>query len=50
MSKISLIELSSLKKQFDEIIAWKSELKRKLKKYQILFLSLKKNLKTIKAI
>lgn len=47
-SKISIIELSSLKKQFDEIIAWKSELLKEVEAISITISAVKEEFKDYK--
>lgn len=47
-SKISLIELSTLKKQFDEIIAWKSELQKEIEKITVIISAVKEEFKDYK--
>ncbi|MEL4309082.1 TrlF family AAA-like ATPase [Joostella sp. CR20] len=47
-SKISLIKLSTLKKQFDEIIAWKSELQKEIEKITVIISAVKEEFKDYK--
>ncbi|MFX0557036.1 TrlF family AAA-like ATPase [Maribacter sp. CXY002] len=47
-SKISLIELSALKKQFDEIIAWKSELQKEVETISVIISAVKEEFKDYK--
>ncbi len=47
-SKISLIELSALKKQFDEIIAWKSELQKDVETISVTISAVKEEFKDYK--
>lgn len=48
ISKISLIELSSLKKQFDEIIAWKFELQKEIEAISVTISAVKEEFKDYK--
>lgn len=48
VSKISLIELSSLKKQFDEIIAWKFELQKEIETISVTISAVKEEFKDYK--
>lgn len=48
VSKISLIELNTLKKQFDEIVAWKSELQKEIEKISVTISAVKEEFKDYK--
>lgn len=47
-SKISLIELNTLKKQFDEIVAWKSELEKEIEIISVKISAVKEEFKDYK--
>lgn len=48
VSKITLIELSALKKQFDEIVAWKSELQKEIENISVTISAVKEEFKDYK--